>query len=81
LVRKRCKPQAKSPATVESDVTSLLTSAPKKEVKPVVMKKSTEKQRIEEMAKSPKLSKPIARKEQKAKSQQSWHVFICRSTW
>jgi len=48
-------------ATVESVVTSLLKKEPKKEVKKVAKPKSTEKKRIEEMAASAKLTKPVAK--------------------
>ena len=61
------KLQTKSPATVESVVTSLLTPLPEKVVKPVAKKKTTEQQRIQEMAKSARLSKPVTKKAQKVK--------------
>ena len=61
------KLQTKSPATVESAVTSLLTPLPEKVVKPVAKKKTTEQQRIQEMAKSARLSKPVTKKAQKVK--------------
>ncbi len=57
------KPLAKQPATVKSVVGSLLAAAPKKDVKPAVKNKSTEKKRLQEMAASAKLSKPVAKKQ------------------
>ena len=56
------KPEAKVAAKVESVVTSLLTKEPKKEVKKVVKNKSTEKKRMDEMATSSKLTKPVSKK-------------------
>ncbi len=60
------KPVDKS-ATVESVVGSLLVKTPDKVVKKAVKTISTEKQRIQEMAASAKLTKPVAKKATKVK--------------
>jgi len=62
------KPVPKSPATIESVVGSLLTTAPKKAVKKVTKKISPEQRRLQEMAASAKLSKPFTKKASIVKS-------------
>ena len=57
------KPEPKVAAKVKSVVTSLLTKEPKKEVKKVTRKKSPEKQRMDEMVASAKLSRSPKKKE------------------
>jgi hypothetical protein len=56
------KPEPKVAATVNTVVKSLLTKEPKKVVAKAVKKKSPEKKRMDEMAASAKLTKPVAKK-------------------
>ena len=57
------QPVKKSPVKIETAPVKDVKDAPKKKMKKVVKKKSIEKRRIEEMAKSAKLTKPVSKEE------------------